>query len=156
MKIIKEYLIVTIICPEFFVLVLGVISFLFFQNQVELVSTQLQDTPEILKHIALLPCAMALWTFREIPKLLFPEENMDVLQEWPGYQKLKVNFHVSLVYVGVFAIIGLLVWISGLRVVEPQGFIFLVVSVVGASLVVVTTYLAKVREREILLSYKKK
>lgn len=155
MKILKEYFMAAIISFEFLILLVGCALF-FVQHKVQIVSSQLSDTPEILKHIALLPSAMAVWTFNENKKLLFPDEDEGaILQKWPDYWKLKIYFKVSLAYALLFAAIGLGVWLLGYKVTDPKGFTPLVVSVIGAFIVVMATYFAKIQQREILLSNKK-
>lgn len=151
MKVVREYFIATVFSWEFLVLLSGV-CLLFFPNQVQIVSSMLQDNEETLKYIALLPSGMAAWVFNENKKLLFPEEDKNaILQQWPDYWRLKIYFKVSLAYALLFAVIGISVWFLGYKISQPIGFVPLVVSVIGGFVVVVSTYFAKITQKEILL-----
>ena len=154
MKTIKVYLVATFLSPEFLVILIG-LGLYFLPSQVESISSMLQDSPEILRYISLLPVAMATWVFKENKKLLFPEEDKDsIIQKWPDYWKLKVYFYVSIGYAFLFAFMGVSVWLLGYKINQPAGFLPLAVSIVGGFVVIVTTYFAKIRQKEILLGNK--
>lgn len=156
MKTIKEYFLAAIVSLEFLILIVGSTLY-FIQDWVQLISSRLSDTPEILQHVSLLPFAMAVWTFNENKKLLFPDEEdkEDIaLQKWPDYWKLRIYFNVSLMYAVAFTAVGIYVWILGYKITDPKGFILLVVSVIGAFVVAGSTYFARIQQKEILLNNK--
>jgi hypothetical protein len=156
MKVVKEYFIATVISFEFLILAISVLVLLGWPDRVQAISSNLVDTPEILKHFALLPSAFAGWVFVESKKLLFPEfDKKTILQEWPGYWRLKVHFNVGLFFAFIFAVIGLVVWVLGYKVNEPVGFVLLLTSVAGGFVVVISVYLAKINISEILISANK-
>ncbi|MDT8318304.1 MAG: hypothetical protein RQ824_10010, partial [bacterium] len=108
---------------------------------------------EIMQYIALLPSSCAAWVFYESKKLLFPEEDkMKILQDWPDYWKWRIHFNVALMYSLFFAIVGLLAWVLDFKVMDSTGFIMLVSSVIGGLVVIISVYMARVTQGEILIS----
>ena len=152
MKVVKEYFVAIVVSFEFVLLATGVLALVICPGKVQVVSSNLVDTPGILKHFALLPSAFAGWVFMESKKLLFPELGKKaLLQKWPDYWRLKVHFNVGLVYGFIFAAIGLTVWILGYKISEPVGFVLSLTSVVGGLIVVASVYFARIRVSEILI-----
>lgn len=152
MRVLREYFSAAILSFEFLVIIGGIVA-LFFPTQLQIVSSWLLDTPEIVKHFALVPSGMAVWTFTENRRLLFPGEKENrILHEWPDYWRLKVYFKVSIAYAVIFAGIGWVVWLLGLKFSEPFGFTLIITAILGSFVVVMSTYFAKIRQEEILLT----
>jgi hypothetical protein len=152
MKVAKEYLIAIIVSLEFLVLATCLLVLVFWLDEIRAFSSYVPDELEVLKHFALSPSAFAGWVFLESQKLLFPgHDKKAILHDWPDYWRLKVHFHVGLLYAGIFAVMGLVVWVFGIKINEPMGFSLLFTSTVGSLIVVLSVYLAKIRVSEILI-----
>lgn len=153
MRILLQYLLVTVISIEFLIFALAITFIYVWPEKVLFVSSKLSSNSEITQHIALLPSAFMGWVFYESKKLLFPEEDkMTIFQEWPDYWKWRIHFKVGLMYSLLFAIVGLLAWVLDYKIVEATGFVMLVSSVAGGLVVVVSVYMARITQAEILIS----
>ncbi len=153
MEVIKQYILVVIISIEFIIILLAISFILFFPDLVIPLSSKLDNNKDVLKYVALLPAALTIWVFKESRILLFPEEDINKsLQKWKDYWKWKIHFQVGLFYAVFFAITGLTTWIIGLKITEPTGFIMLLGSVLGGLVVVVSIYMARISQSEILLN----
>ena len=152
MRILREYFIAVFISPEFLVIIIGIVGINFYRSCTQIAASMVVADEEIVKYFTLLPTAFFVWTSKESKKLLFPsKESAKILQEWNDYWRLKVHFKTALLYSFVFALMGWLVWIFGLKVNNASGFTLLVVSVVGGFITAVTVYFATISEQEILL-----
>ncbi len=148
---IKEYLSAGIISFEFLVLVIGLAGVVAWPELVASISSKISSDAAFLKHFALFPIGLAVWIFSEVRKLLLPEPNVkEILLEWPEYWRLKIHFHVTLMYSIIFSIFGVITWALKLTVREPTGFVILTVSVVGQLIVAISVYLARISAEEIL------
>lgn len=75
MKKVRVYFFSAILSWEFLLLSIAIVAFFFAPNQVQLISSRLKDSDEILKYLVLLPVGMALWVSRKNPDILFPEDD---------------------------------------------------------------------------------
>lgn len=150
MRVIKEFLVATIISLEFVVLLVGAAGILVWQEQLARLTAMLSSDPEFLKYLALLPVGIAVWIFSEARTLLLPDGKARVvLHQWPDYWRLKAHFAVSLMYTAIFTVTGLAAWAFGLTAANPKGFVLLATSVLGQLIVAVSVYLAKISVSEI-------
>jgi hypothetical protein len=155
MKAISQYILVTIISVEFVIITLALAFILVWPDTISPVSSYLGDDADVLKHMALLPTALAIWVFSEARKLLFPDEDKSkVLQKWDDYWKWRIHFNVGIFYALFFAATGLISWIMGAKVSNPIGFVVLVAAVAGAMAVAFSVYMARITLSEILIDCK--
>jgi len=152
MKVLAQYIVATFISFEFVIIALALAIVLVWPNIITPVSSLLGDDAEVLKHIALLPSALAIWIFTESRKLLFPDEdNKRILQRWGDYWKWKIHFNVAIFYAVIFAGAGLISWALGVKANTATGFVLLLTSILGALIVALSVYLARITLSEILV-----
>ena len=152
MKTIAHYFQVIIVSVEFVIIVLALAFAFVWPDKVAPVTTLLGDNSDVLKHIALLPSILAIWVFNESRKLLFPDEDKKkVIQQWDDYWKWRIHFNVALFYALLFAATGIISWAMGAKVNSPTGFVILSATVVGALVVAISVYFARIKLSEILI-----
>ncbi len=151
MKYLYQYALATIVSLEFVVVILC-LSFVFvWPNAAKPISTLISDDSDILKHIALLPSALAIWVFSESRKLLFPEEDKQkILQKWEDYWKWRIHFNVGIFYALLFAAAGLVAWAMGAKANNAIGLVILSSTTIGALIVAFSVYMARITMSEIL------
>lgn len=155
MKTLSQYIIAAVVSFEFVVIVLALAFVFVWPNSVSPVSSLLGNDAEVLKHIALLPSALAIWVFTESRKLLFPEEDKKrILQQWGDYWKWRVHFNVGIFYAVLFAGFGLIAWAFGLKVNTTTGFVILIAPVIGGLIVALSIYMSRITLSEILICNK--
>ena len=156
MGVIIEYFKVVILSFEFIILLIGVVILFFWPELAITLSRNFSDSSEFLKYIALVPSFLAVWVFTESRKLLFPEEDqIKILQSWPDYWKWKIRFIVGLSYSVLYAAMGFAVWALGYKFTEPKGFILMATSLAGQFVVVLSVYVARIKQSEILVNKEK-
>lgn len=152
MKLFREYFRTVTISFEFLLILLSFCAIYYFPDIVQNFALKITAKEEIVKYLTLIPMALFAWTINEAKYLLFPSEQLEkIIQDWPDYWRLRIHFIVSLFYSLLFSIIGLLVWIFGWNVNEKKGFMLLLLSVCGSFIVVTSIYLARIRQKEILI-----
>lgn len=124
-----------------------------YHSEISAAVESLRLKEEILKYLALLPGAGAVWVFTEGKKLLFPEENTKgQLQKWPEYWRLRASFDISLTYAALFAIAGLTSWALDWRG-GSLPYVLLFGSLSGGLCVVATVFRAIQTVKEVLLRF---
>ncbi len=155
MKTISQYILVTIVSVEFVIILLALAFIFVWPDIITSVSSLLGDSSDVLKHIALIPSALAIWVFSESRKLLFPDEDQNkILQKWDDYWKWRIHFNVGIFYALIFAAAGLIAWAMGAKVNNPIGFVILLSTVVGSLVVAFSVYMARITLSEILIDAK--
>ncbi len=155
MKVLSQYILAIFVSFEFVIIALALAIVLVWPNIITPVSSLLGDDAEVLKHMALLPSALAIWIFTESRKLLFPDEyNKRILQQWDDYWKWRIHFNVAIFYAVLFAGAGLISWALGVKANTATGFVVLLSSIFGALIVALSIYLARITLSEILVSGK--
>ncbi len=131
-------------------LIISVVAQVWFHSQIFSAMESLRLKDEILKYLALLPGAGAVWVFSEGRKLLFPEENTKgQLQKWPDYWRLRVSFEIALIYAVLFAMAGLTSWALDWRG-GSLAYVLLFGSLSGGLCAVATVFRAMQTVKEIL------
>ena len=152
MKALAQYILAAVVSFEFVVIALAVALIFVWPNMVAPISSLLGDDADVLKHIALLPSGLAIWVFTESRKLLFPDEDKKrILQKWGDYWKWRIHFNVGVFYAVLFAGTGLISWALGTKASTPAGFVILLAPVIGAFIVALSVYLARITLSEILV-----
>jgi len=155
MKVLAQYSLATFVSFEFVIITLALAFALVWPNAVTPISSLIGDNAEIMKHMALLPSALAIWIFSESRKLLFPDEvKKRTLQQWDDYWKWRIHFNVAIFYAVLFAGAGLITWVFDIKANTVAGFVSLLASIIGALIVALSIYLARITLSEILISGK--
>lgn len=155
MKVLAQYILAAVVSFEFVIIVFAVALVFFWPNMVAPVSSLLGDDANVMEYMALLPSALAIWVFAESRKLLFPDEDKKrILQQWDNYWKWRIHFNVGIFYAALFAGAGLISWALGVKVNTTTGFVYLFAPIIGALIVALSVYLARITLSEILVGGK--
>jgi len=142
---------VVLVSVEALVLAGTWLAFFYFVDELDSFATSLSLNDEVLKHMMLMPAALAVWIINETRVLLQEDkETIRILTGWVGYWKLKVHTWVSLGYAVVFAFMSLIPWATKLGIGTGTGFLLFVASIAGQLFLAISIYAARIRVKEII------
>lgn len=147
------YLRVFIISYEFLVLVVSFIIYLALKEYVLLLYQSQSFDENAVKWLALYPCVVFAWLFKEGKGVIFPGADYDrLLSRWPDYGKLKIHFNVGLFNSILFMILCLIIFFLGKMSTFNGMWLFITFSI-STSVNALTFYLAKISIKSILLTF---
>ncbi|QRQ88192.1 hypothetical protein [Cupriavidus oxalaticus] len=155
MKRVAEFLRFFFVGPEMLVVVIGVLLRATFSDQVSHLISGIRISDDQLKWVIAVPAALFVWSLTAGRKLLFPEKDKEgILQQWPDYWRLRLGFHVALLWGFIFLSISMAAWAGDWKNPSVTDAILLAVSITGSGLCALSIYNAQTQAEEAVSRYK--
>lgn len=134
---------------EALVIFVSWLVFVYLNYELQALSFLLSLNNDVVKFIAFIPMAIAVWVLREIRLLLQNDKDtVRILTAWPDYWKLKMHAWVSLGFAVLFAAISILPWI-GISGIGPDfGPLMFFTGLVGQLVLALSVYAARIAINE--------
>jgi hypothetical protein len=134
----------------------GALLRVFFLDEVQRLLSPVKIETEPLKFLVAIPAALCVWSFVSGRKLLFPDKDKhSILQAWPDYWKLKSGFSAALTWNVIFAALSVIAWVQDWKPPKGTSWIYLAVSLAGASVSSLSIYNAQCIVEEQTSQYKR-
>ncbi|WP_156173750.1 hypothetical protein [Cupriavidus basilensis] len=144
-----------LIGPEMLIVVTGLLLRVIFPIQIDSLLHGIQVSDDQLKWLVAVPAALFAWSLTSGRKLIFPEKDKEgVLQQWPEYWRLRLGFHVALLWGFIFLMVSMAAWAGDWKNPSVTHAILLAVSITGSGLFSLSLYNAQTRVEEAVSQYK--
>lgn len=138
------------ISPEFVLLVVAVLIIIYRSSWVNTVSTRIDTSTDYFKAALLAPFGIGYWTLQTVNEVLFPaKDKKEVLQKHPDYYNIRVVCNMALFYAILFIILGVAAALKMTPAIPGLPNFLLLVAVLGAFIVGLTCYFARLKINEI-------
>lgn len=155
MRRVSEFLRFFFIGPEMLVVLVGVLLKIAFSAYLESFLQVFRMADDQLKWVIAVPAALFAWSLTAGRKLIFPEKDKEgVLQQWPDYWRLRLGFHVALLWSFIFLSLSMVAWTGDWKNPSAVDAILLAVSIAGSGLCALSIYNAQTQVEEAISQYK--